>query len=239
MNPILEPAGETLRIDVISDVVCPWCYVGKRQLESALRRWRQGVPQAPEPLVRWHPFQLNPELAESGMARADYMKAKFGSSDPAAIYERVKAAAQGVGLELGLERIARQPNTLRAHALIADAAAAGTGAENGDAQQALVESLFRGYFVDGVDLTDPEILVGLAVAAGMPEARARAALHDTALLERIAQADVEARRLGVSGVPFFVIDGRVAVSGAQGADALLSAIAQARGADAPFSRPLV
>ncbi|HRO61534.1 MAG TPA: DsbA family oxidoreductase [Burkholderiaceae bacterium] len=226
MNPILEPAGEALRIDVISDVVCPWCYVGKRQLESALRRWQEDNPQAPQPLVRWHPFQLNPELAESGMARADYMKAKFGSSDPAAIYERVRAAAKGVGLELRLERVARQPNTLRAHALIASAAtAAGTDA-------AIVESLFRGYFVEGVDLTDPESLVGLAAAAGMPEAQARAALDDTALLERTAQADAEARRLGVSGVPFFVIDGRVAVSGAQGADALLSAIAQARGATA-------
>jgi len=235
MNPILEPAGEVPRIDVISDVVCPWCYVGKRQLESALARWRADHPEGPQPQVRWHPFQLNPELPESGMARADYMKAKFGSSDPGAIYERVNAAAQRVGLELRLERIARQPNTLRAHALIARAATdsgAGSADNDRDAQQALVESLFRGYFVEGADLTDRETLVGLAVAAGMPEAGARDALDDTALLERAAQADSEARRLGVSGVPFFVVDGRVAVSGAQGADALLAAIAQARDASA-------
>ena len=225
MNPILEPAGDALRIDVVSDVVCPWCYVGKRQLEAALARWRDAHPDAPVPMVRWHPFQLNPDLPDEGMSRADYLREKFGASDPAAIYQRVSAAAHAVGLAPEFAKIARQPNTLRAHALIA--------AAQGDAQQAIVERLFRAYFVEGADLTSRETLAALAREAGLDEAAIRAALDDGAALERARQADLDARELGIGGVPFFVVDGKVGVSGAQGADALLGAFAQARASDSP------
>lgn len=225
MNPILEPAGDALRIDVVSDVVCPWCYVGKRQLEAALARWRAAHPDAPEPAVRWHPFQLNPDLPDEGMSRADYLREKFGASDPAAIYQRVSAAAHAVGLAPEFAKIARQPNTLRAHALIA--------AAQGEAQQAIVERLFRAYFVEGADLTSRETLEALAREAGLDDAAIRAALDDGAALERARQADLDARELGIGGVPFFVIDGKVGISGAQGADALLGAFAQARASDSP------
>lgn len=223
MNPILEPAGDALRVDVVSDVVCPWCYVGKRQLEAALERWRAANPGAPEPQVRWHPFQLNPDLPDEGMSRADYLERKFGTPDPAAIYQRVGAAARAVGLQPEFAKIARQPNTLRAHALI--------GAVQGEAQQAIVERLFRAYFVEGADLTSRATLEALAREAGVPDEAARAALDDGEARQQAAKADAEARGLGVSGVPFFVIDGKVGVSGAQGADALLAAFAQARGSD--------
>jgi len=221
MNPILEPAGEALRIDVISDVVCPWCYVGKRQLEAALARWREAHPDAPAPQVRWHPFQLNPDLPEEGVARADYLARKFGTPDPGAIYQRVGAAARAVGLAPDFAKIARQPNTLRAHALI--------GAAQGEAQQeAIVERLFRAYFVEGADLTSRDTLAALAREAGLPDAAATAALDGDGA-QQAARDDTEARRLGVSGVPFFVVDGKLGVSGAQGADALLEAFGQARG----------
>lgn len=219
-NPILEPAGEALRVDVISDVVCPWCYVGKRQLEQALARWRESHPDAPEPVVRWHPFQLNPDLPEDGIARADYLQRKFGTPDPGAIYQRVGAAARAVGLEPDFTRISRQPNTLRAHALV--------GAVAGDAQHRLVERLFRAYFDEGADLTSRDTLEALARDAGLPDEAIDGALSGG--VQRAALADTEARRLGVSGVPFFVIDGKVGVSGAQGAEALLSAFEQARAA---------
>lgn len=219
-NPILEPAGEALRVDVISDVVCPWCYVGKRQLEQALARWRESHPDAPEPVVRWHPFQLNPDLPEDGIARADYLQRKFGTPDPGAIYQRVGAAARAVGLEPDFTRISRQPNTLRAHALV--------GAVAGDAQHRLVERLFRAYFDEGADLTSRDTLEALARDAGLPDEAIDGALSSG--VQRAALADTEARRLGVSGVPFFVIDGKVGVSGAQGAEALLSAFEQARAA---------
>ena len=226
MNPILEPAGDALRVDVISDVVCPWCYVGKRQLESALERWRSANPGAPEPLVRWHPFQLNPDLPDDGMSRADYLRMKFGASDPATIYRRVGAAARAVGLDPDFAKIARQPNTLRAHALI--------GAAQGEIQQALVERLFRAYFAEGDDLTSRATLEALARDAGLGDDAIRAALDDGDALERARRGDEEARGLGVGGVPFFVVDGRIGVSGAQGADALVAAFAQARGsASAP------
>lgn len=220
MNAILEPAGDALRIDVVSDVVCPWCYVGKRQLESALARWCAAHPDAPAPTVRWHPFQLNPDLPDEGMSRADYLQAKFGASDPAAIYQRVGAAARAVGLAPEFAKIARQPNTLCAHALI--------GVARGAAQQAIVERLFSAYFVEGADLTSRTMLEALAREAGLDEAAIRSVLDDEGALERVRQADAEARGLGVSGVPFFVIDGKLGVSGAQGADALLAAIERAR-----------
>lgn len=222
MNPILEPAGEALRVDVISDVVCPWCYVGKRQLETALARWREAHPDAPAPQVRWHPFQLNPDLPEEGIARADYLARKFGTPDPGAIYQRVGAAARAVGLEPDFAKISRQPNSLRAHALI--------GAAQDEAQQhAIVERLFRAYFVEGADLTSRDTLAALAREAGLSDGAAREAL-DGGGAQQAARDDTEARRLGVSGVPFFVVDGKLGVSGAQGADALLAAFEQARGA---------
>lgn len=155
------------------------------------------------------------------MARADYLARKFGTPDPGAIYQRVSAAARAVGLEPDFAKIARQPNTLRAHALI--------GAAQGDAQQAVVERLFLAYFVEGADLSSREALEQLAREAGLPDAAIREAL-DGAGAQQAARDDTEARKLGVSGVPFFVIDGKLGVSGAQGADALLAAFEQARAA---------
>lgn len=228
VNPILQPAGDALRIDVISDVVCPWCYVGKRQLEAALDAWRAAHPDAPVPIVRWHPFQLNPDFPPDGMARADYLRRKFGTPDPGAIYERVTAAARAVGLAPDFTRIARQPNTLRAHALIAAAGACG------DAQQErMVETLFEAYFLEGADLTSDAMLAALGRRAGLSEAQVAEVLEGDAAAAEAGRADAQARSLGVSGVPLFVIDGRLGVSGAQGAEALCAAFEQARSAAEP------
>jgi predicted DsbA family dithiol-disulfide isomerase len=220
MEPTPATASAPLRIDVISDVVCPWCYVGKRQLEAALERWTAEHPEAPAPRVRWHPFQLNPDMPAAGIERREYLRRKFGVADPGAIYQRVGAAARAVGLEPAFERIARQPNTLRAHALI--------GACEGELQEAVVERLFRAYFTEGADLCSRDTLAALAREAGLGEAQIARALDDEHAAAEVARADREARELGVGGVPFFVIDGRIGVSGAQGAEALLAAIGQAR-----------
>ncbi len=206
-----------LQIDVVSDVVCPWCYVGKRQLEEALANWRERHPDEPEPQVRWHPFQLNPALPATGIERAEYLANKFGHADGGAIYARVKAAAEQVGLKLEMEAISRQPNTLRAHALLAAAAAAGL-------QEALAEELFKAYFVNGSDLTDDAVLAALAVSAGLEAATVRDVLADQQLLEQVRAADLQAREAGVNGVPFFIFGGRSALSGAVGAAAILEAI---------------
>jgi predicted DsbA family dithiol-disulfide isomerase len=211
-------------VDIVSDVVCPWCYIGKRKLESALTEL-----QAREPglaiLRRWHPFQLNPDLPADGVARAAYLEAKFGGKARAAeIYARVRAAGMDVGIPFDFDRIERQPNTLDAHRLI-------TWAQNrGDAKatDALVEQLFRAYFIDGRVLTDTEQLVSIARDAGFPEGEARAMLGSDAIRSEVEAEDREARSVGISGVPFFIFNGKTAVSGAHEPAALLEAIAAAR-----------
>lgn len=208
-----------MTVDVISDVVCPWCYIGKRQLEAALDRWSRRHGDAPFE-VSWHAFQLNPDIPAEGIARDEYLLRKFGSADTAQLYARVAAAAASVGLSMDFASIARQPNTLPAHALVA-------ATPVGERQQAMVEELFRGYFIDGADLSARETLLDLAVRAGMSRSEAAEAIDDRRSLDAIARADREFREQGVSGVPLFIVDRRIGVHGAQGADALVSALEQA------------
>lgn len=207
-----------LEIDVVSDVVCPWCYIGKRQLDAALARRRAAHPDRREPRVRWRPYQLNPDMPAEGVAREEHYRRKFGSAAPAMV-ERVRSTALGIGLELEFEKIERQPNTLAAHALIELAG-------EGDLQTTMVETLFRAFFVEGRDLSDPACLLELATAVGMQKELAEAALDREGSVQRlVAAGEAELREFGVNGVPLFIIGrddtGRVAISGAQGIDALL------------------
>lgn len=215
----MAEAATELTIDVVSDVVCPWCFVGKRQLEQALAELAAEHPEVGKPTVQWHPFQLNPELPEQGMSRADYLEAKFGTRESGGIYDRVRAAAGEVDLTLSLDRISRQPNTTRAHALVAVADA--------QRQDPVVEALFRAYFQEGRDLTDEAALIETAREAGLSEPAIEAALHDAGVAETIRSADASARRMGISGVPFFIFNRRLAVSGAAGAETLKSAALKA------------
>lgn len=212
MNP-------TLTIDVLSDVVCPWCLIGKRRLELALQELARQLPGLPAPEVRWHPFQLNPDLPPEGVDRAAYVQQKFGDR-ASSVYDRVK----GVGLELGIpfafDAIARQPNTAAAHSLIAMATP-------GERQQALVEALFTAYFMEGVDLTQRAELTRVAVASGLAPEDVSACLDSEDARQQVRAADVRARQMGVQGVPFFIFNGRVGLSGAQEPEVILQAIAQA------------
>lgn len=206
-----------IQIEVVSDVVCPWCFIGKRRLEEALRR-RAADPQAEPVSVRWRPFQLNPDLPEAGMARAEYVARKFGDR-AGQIYGRVAGVGKSVGIDFAFERIARQPNTLAAHQLIAFAESAG-----GAGQDAMVERLFRGYFLEGADLTDAQVLVDLAGEAGFDRAAAAAALADRDQRWAMENDEQAARALGVEGVPFFIFNRRLAVSGAQEPEVLVQAM---------------
>jgi len=209
-----------LTIDVVSDVVCPWCFIGKRRLEEALALYAKEHPDAPAPEVTWRPFQLNPGMPDEGMSREEYVQRKFGTQG-GAVYGRVSAVGRDVGLPFAFDRIVRQPNTLAAHSLIELAQARG-------AQDAVVEALFRAYFFDGVDLTLRDNLVTIATGAGLDRTEVEAWLDDSNARDLASAEDQRARELGIEGVPFFVFNGRLAVSGAHPAETLLEAMKQAQ-----------
>lgn len=214
---------KTLTVDVVSDVVCPWCYIGKRHLESALSTWRAANPDATVD-IRWHAFQLNPDLPLEGTDRKGYLEAKFGGPQRAAeIYARVGAAGKSAGLDLNFDGIKRQPNTLAAHALIAYAQTI----DDGRHADAIVEQLFKAYFVDGEFIGDLDTLAKIAGDNGLDAAVVRAMLADPAMLQQIAAQDAGVRQQGITGVPFFVFNQKLALSGAQPSEAMVDAMSQA------------
>jgi len=196
-------------IDIVSDAICPWCYIGKRRLERALL-------QAPQPDVRigWRPFQLNPDMPAEGMDRQAYLRAKFGEDNGGKRYEQVIAAGREEGIAFAFDRIKRTPNTILAHRLIRFSASQNRQAE-------LVETLFHGYFIEGQDIGDAGTLASLAAAAGIDKAKATAFLAGKEDEDTIRQEDAFARQIGIQGVPCFIIDRQYAVSGAQPPEAFL------------------
>jgi predicted DsbA family dithiol-disulfide isomerase len=213
----------TLAIDVVSDVVCPWCFIGKRRLEGALALYAKERPEAPAPEVTWRPFQLNPGLPAEGIPRDEYIARKFGARGRT-VYDRVAMIGREVGIDFAFDRIARQPNTLAAHSLIELAGARGL-------QGAVKEAFLRAYFLEGVDLTARENLVAIATSAGLDRAAVEEWLDTPEAREAVAAEDARVRELGIEGVPFFIFNRRLAVSGAQPSEVLLDAMKQA--ADAP------
>jgi predicted DsbA family dithiol-disulfide isomerase len=215
-----------LSIDIISDVVCPWCFIGKRRLESALRLYRERNPGSPEPKVTWHPFQLNPDMPAGGVDRDEYVKRKFGAQRAGQVYGRITAIGKQVGIRFDFTKVTRQPNTLAAHSLIALAIDA-------DIQDAVVEALFRAFFLEGKDLTSPDTLAEVAVGAGLDAGDVKAFLASENARAHIEAEDKQARKIGVEGVPFFIFNKRIAVSGAQEPAVLLDAMLEAEKEPAP------
>ena len=215
----IAQAEPILTIDIVSDVVCPWCYIGKRKLEAAL-----ALPEAaglPKVEIRWHPFQLNPDMAREGISRKQYLEDKFGGPQRAAeIYARVRAAGKGAGLNLNIDGISLQPNTLVAHALIAFGQQQGAGSE-------VKERLLKAYFVENRFIGSVDVLAEIAAEAGLDAEAARAWVSDPERLQAVADADAQARGMGISGVPFFIFNQKLAVSGAQDPATLLDAMQQA------------
>jgi predicted DsbA family dithiol-disulfide isomerase len=208
-----------LSIDIVSDVVCPWCFIGKRRLEAALELYRQRRPEAPAPEVTFHPFELNPDLPREGIARADYIAKKFGARGYSA-HERLTHAGAQLGIAFAFDKIERQPNTLAAHALIERARLSGV-------QGGVKEALLKAFFVDGADLADEQTLLRVAAGAGLERTQAEAALADEELRHAVAEEEEQARAMGVNGVPFFIFNKRLAVEGAQPPEVLLQAMLEA------------
>lgn len=214
----------SLSIDIISDVVCPWCYIGKRKLEAALAQ----RADAERPTTRWLAFQLNPDIPAGGVDRRTYLEQKFGGPERAKqIYARVKAAGDEVGIPFDFDRIKRQPNTFDAHRLLAWAQDG-----NRSASDALVERLFHAYFIEGADIGSIDTLARLAGDASYDGPAAREWLASDAGRGDVQAEEQHARALGVSGVPFFVFNRRLAISGAQPPEVLRDAMEQAEGATA-------
>jgi predicted DsbA family dithiol-disulfide isomerase len=225
---------KTLHIDIVSDVVCPWCFIGKRHLEAALSQW-QAVHADVTVTTRWHPFQLNPDLPGEGVDRKTYLEEKFGGPTRAKeIYARVGAAGSAAGLALNFDAIAKQPNTLAAHALIDFAQTSSDSATT----DRVVEALFKAYFVDGQFIGDHKVLLAIASSQGLDADRVRALLADPFALDRIASADANARAQGVSGVPFFVFNQKYALSGAQPVAAMLETMARVGSTSDPIDRSI-
>ncbi|WP_227285938.1 MULTISPECIES: DsbA family oxidoreductase [Paracoccaceae] len=196
-----------IKLDILSDPICPWCYIGKAQLDRAL----EAAPAHPF-TVEWHPFQLNPEMPAGGMDRRDYLEAKFGGRDGAIeVYSRIATHAEAAGLEINFDRIARTPNTLNAHRLIHWAGLEGR-------QTPMVAALFRAYFVEGKDIGDAESLVQIAKGAGLEAAMVTRLLASDADIEDIRARDANARARGVTGVPTFIIANQHVLTGAQSPD---------------------
>lgn len=208
------------QIDVISDVVCPWCFIGKRNLEQALETWR-AKHQDQEPTVRWHPFQLNPQLPASGVPRKQYLENKFGGPERAKeIYARVLAAGKRAGIDFAFDAIQVQPNTINAHRMLQFAAERGK-------QDEMAEVIFRRYFLEGADLSNTQTLADIAQQAGLNREEAAAYLASDANSELIQEQDRRARAIGVEGVPFFIFNQRLALSGAQPPEVIVEAMEKA------------
>ena len=199
------PAPVTL--DILSDPICPWCYIGKAHLFRAMEA------RAEHPFtLQWHPFQLNPDMPPGGMDRRAYLEAKFGGRDGAVrAYAPVAEAAEAAGLTLNLDRIETTPNTLDAHRLIHWAGLEGR-------QTPVVHALFEAYFIHGRDLGDRTVLADVAAAQGMDRALAERLLASDADADDIRARDAHARERGVTGVPTFIVAGASAVVGAQPPD---------------------
>lgn len=192
-----------MRIEVFSDVICPWCFIGKRRLERALSQ----RPDVPVEIV-WRAYQLNPWMPAEGMDRAQYLAAKFGSADAGRVYDTITQVGKTEGLDFRFDLIPRTPNTVDAHRLIRRAGGEGM-------QGVVVESLFRAYFFEGRNLGSRADLARIAGTAGMDEAGVRAWLDTDGDAEAVRQEDALARRMGIQGVPCFIVDRRWAISGAQ------------------------
>ncbi|MBV1902399.1 MAG: DsbA family oxidoreductase [Marinosulfonomonas sp.] len=193
-----------IKLDILSDPICPWCYIGKANLDRALA----SHPDHPF-AIEWHPFQLNPDMPEGGMDRRTYLETKFGGQKGAVqAYTPVVNAAEAAGLEIDFEKMEKTPNTLNAHRLIHWAGLEGR-------QTPVVSALFRAYFKEGRDIGDSDVLVDIAEKMEMDGAMVRRLLSSQADADDIRARDANARKRGVSGVPTFIISNQHVLPGAQ------------------------
>ena len=195
------------KIDIISDPICPWCYIGKTRLDRALE-----LNPTHNFIIEWHPFQLNPTMPKDGMDRREYLEAKFGGQKEAIeVYSNIDKTATETGLSLNFGGIKRTPNTIDAHRLIHWAGIEGR-------QNSIIDRLFKAYFQEGRDISEHSVLTRIASAAGMDQDVVRNLLKSDADKEDIKARDTDARKRGIQGVPAFVVANEYVIQGAQTID---------------------
>lgn len=203
-----------LTVDVISDVICPWCYIGKRRLEKAIAAIGKPVE------VRWHPFQMNPTMPKEGISRREYRTKKFGSWERSQELDaQVVSVGKEEGINFAFDRMERTPNTLDAHRLI-------WLADRKGVQDAVVEALFWAYFTEGKDFGQRQTLLDVVADAGLERSTAEAVLNGNDGMEAIRESEELSRRHQVDSVPFFIINGQITLAGAQHAETFLEAFRQ-------------
>ena len=201
---ILAPPKARLTIEVVYDLVCPWCYLGTRRLLLTVRRRPDLIVD-----IVWRPFLLNPDMPRAGMARSDYVVRKFGGEDRARrLYASIAEVGQAEGLSFRFDRVRRTPSSIDAHRLARWAARFGR-------PDNVVEALFAAHFSDGRDLGDPSVLAAVALSCGLDPVAARVMLGSDAEADGVHADNLRAHRLGINGVPCFVVAGRHAIAGAQ------------------------
>jgi len=201
---VLAPPRARLNVEVVHDLVCPWCFLGLRRLLRTLRRRPDLLTD-----LTWRPFLLNPDMPRLGMPRADYVVRKFGGEERAGrLYASIAEIGRGEGVQFRFDRIRRTPSSVDAHRLVRFAVAYGRGAE-------MVEALFSAHFTDGRDIGDTQVLAAIAVACGLDGGEALRFLHSDAEIDAVHAENLRAHRLGINGVPCFVVGGRHAIAGAQ------------------------
>jgi len=206
----------SLAVDVISDVICPWCYIGKRRLEKAIAAADVQVS------VRWHPFQLNPTMPKEGICRREYRTRKFGSWERSIELDaKVVTVGKSEGIQFAFDKIDRTPNTVDAHRLI-------WLAEQHSCQDAVVEALFRAYFTEGQDIGNRQILIDVVAEAGLDRQAVETMLGSDEGMDVIANGREMSQRYGVDGVPFFIINQKIALSGAQDSETFVKAFQNAQ-----------
>ena len=216
-----------MQVAIVSDTICPWCYIGKRRFERA------HASRPADLSVEWRPFQLNPDMPAEGIDRRGYMVAKFGSEERVdEIFGAIEEAGESEGIKFAFDRMERTPNTVDSHRLIAFAGQRG-------AQDPVVEALFHRYFEQGEDIGDSAVLAAAGADGGIDEGEVRRFLAGDDGIEQVRRESEAASRLGISGVPCFVFEGRYAVSGAQPPDVFerVFELAAAAGDETPAASP--
>jgi predicted DsbA family dithiol-disulfide isomerase len=211
------PAGPVLAVTVYSDVICPWCYVGKRRFEAAL----SALDLADQVAIAWRPFELNPDMPDGGMERSAYRAQKFGAERAAQFDRQLAETGREAGIMFAFDTMAHTPNTRQAHRLIWAA-----GLDGLEPQNALVERLFKAYFEDGLDIGDRSVLSRLGEAVGMTRDQIHSALATDHSLSAVLELEEQGLRMGIQGVPFFIVINKYAVSGAQGTEVWQQALPQ-------------